>query len=254
MYAVTQSCCLHSLYSLRTVTLISQHSNFGKLNYYLGKRAADEGRQTPYAEIDFCKNPEAICSSTKFTELPWIAGMLYWMESVQKYDGGWNYMDKLHEFVDGGFQDRAFIDAVSGIVNRGCHNPVSQDNCMALFDIEFSYFTLTHLYILIYNLQHICIQPCGTGAVDGGQERHDNFIRALLTFKLIDPPKGFESGKGGGSPGNSLVLACGVDHSTAEKACPNPTECEFNSDCPSDQYCWAGVSCQGKDRGKNNSK
>ncbi|KAL7533832.1 hypothetical protein ACHAXR_008669 [Thalassiosira sp. AJA248-18] len=129
--------------------------NFGKLNYYLGKRAADEGRKTPYGEIDFCKDPEVICSSTKYTELRWIAGMFYWMESVQKYDvGGWNYMNELHKFVDGGFQNRAFIDAVSGIVNRGCHNP-----------------------------------PCGTGAVDGGQERNSNFIKALATFKLIDPPK-----------------------------------------------------------------
>lgn len=102
--------------------------NFGKLNYYLGKRAADEGRQTRYGEIDFCRDPEAICSSTKFTELRWIAGMFYWMESVEKYDvGGWNYLDRLHKFVDGGRVDRSFIDAVSGIVNRGCHNPVSSD-------------------------------------------------------------------------------------------------------------------------------
>ena len=29
--------------------------NFGKLNYFLGARAAKEGRSTPYADIDFCK-------------------------------------------------------------------------------------------------------------------------------------------------------------------------------------------------------
>jgi hypothetical protein len=47
------------------------------------------------------------------------------MESVQKYNsGGWNYMDELKAFVDGGFSDPGFINAVSGIVNRGCHNPV----------------------------------------------------------------------------------------------------------------------------------
>lgn len=124
--------------------------NFGKLNYYLGKRAADAGRKTPYGEIDFCKDPEIICSSKKYTELKWIAGMFYWMESVQKYDvGGWNYMDELHKFVDGGLMNRGFIDAVSGIVNRGCHNP-----------------------------------PCGTGMVDGGSERYNNFNKALETFKL----------------------------------------------------------------------
>ena len=35
-------------------------------------------------------------------------------------------MDKLHKFVDTGMVDtKGFIDSVSGIVNRGCHNPVS---------------------------------------------------------------------------------------------------------------------------------
>jgi hypothetical protein len=34
-------------------------------------------------------------------------------------------MDELAEFVEGGMQGTSFIDAVSGIVNRGCHNPVS---------------------------------------------------------------------------------------------------------------------------------
>lgn len=29
--------------------------NFGKLNYYLGARAAKEGRDAPYAQYDFCK-------------------------------------------------------------------------------------------------------------------------------------------------------------------------------------------------------
>ena len=32
-------------------------SNFGKLNYFLGKRAADDGRESRYPDIDFCKDP-----------------------------------------------------------------------------------------------------------------------------------------------------------------------------------------------------
>ena len=100
--------------------------NFGKLNYYLGARAAEEGRPSRYPSIDFCKDPEQICSSSAFKELKWVAGMFYWMESVQSYnEGGWRYMDELAKFVEGGMQGTAFIDAVSGIVNRGCHNPVS---------------------------------------------------------------------------------------------------------------------------------
>ena len=121
--------------------------NFGKLNYYLGARAAEEGRPYKY-DIDFCKDPEQICSSTRYKELKWVAGMFYWMESVQTYDeGGWRYMDELAKFVEGGMQGTAFIDAVSGIVNRGCHNP-----------------------------------PCGTGAVDGTYERSQNFKKVLETF------------------------------------------------------------------------
>ena len=58
--------------------------------------------------------------------LSYLAGFFYWVDQVQPYDnGGWNYMDELHKFVDNGMEGQAFIDSVSGIVNRGCHNPVS---------------------------------------------------------------------------------------------------------------------------------
>merc|ERR1719287_257 len=125
--------------------------NFGKLNYYLGVQAAKRGEEVPYSSIDFCKDPEIICSSAEFQELKWVAGMFYWIESIQEYNvGGWSYMDELRKFVDGNFQDRTFIDSVSGIVNRGCHNP-----------------------------------PCGTGPVDGGHERYNNFLKILKAFKLL---------------------------------------------------------------------
>lgn len=47
----------------------------------------------------------------------------------------------------------AFINAVSGIVNRGCHNP-----------------------------------PCGTGALDGGPERAANFFDVVeeMQFAFVD--------------------------------------------------------------------
>ena len=67
-----------------------------------------------------------ICSSPAHKELKWIAGEFYWMESVQSYnEGGWDYTTELIKFVDEGMTGTGFIDAVSGIVNRGCHNPVS---------------------------------------------------------------------------------------------------------------------------------
>ena len=56
------------------VFLFVVSSNFGKLNYYLGKRAADEGRESRYPSIDFCKDPEVICASAEYKELKWVAG------------------------------------------------------------------------------------------------------------------------------------------------------------------------------------
>ena len=53
-------------------------------------------------------------------------------------------MEQLHAFVDGGLVDPSFINAVSGIVNRGCHDP-----------------------------------PCGTGEVDGQMERSGYFSTVL---------------------------------------------------------------------------
>jgi hypothetical protein len=80
--------------------------------------------------------------------------MFYWIESVQGYNvDGWDYTTELKAFVDGGMTDQSFIDAVSGIVNRGCHNP-----------------------------------PCGTGPLDGGMERADNFKKVLLALFGSSPP------------------------------------------------------------------
>ena len=54
--------------------------NFGKLNYFLGARAAEEGRDSRYPSINFCEQPDAICASEEHKELKWIAGMFYWVE------------------------------------------------------------------------------------------------------------------------------------------------------------------------------
>jgi hypothetical protein len=68
-----------------------------------------------------------ICASSEHSALKWIAGEFFWIESVQSYDkGGWDYITELRKFVDGGMTGTSFIDGVSGIVNRGCHNPVSR--------------------------------------------------------------------------------------------------------------------------------
>ena len=56
-----------------------------------------------------------------------IFSFYYAVNSVQTYsERGWTYLDELQKFVESGGQDNdAFINAVSGIVNRGCADPVS---------------------------------------------------------------------------------------------------------------------------------
>jgi len=125
--------------------------NFGKLNYYLGAGAAEEGRESRYSDINFCEQPDAICASEEHKELKWIAGMFYWVESLQSYSvGDWDYITELKKFVDDGMSGNKFIDAVSGIVNRGCHNP-----------------------------------PCASGGVDGAHERSQNFLKVLTELGLL---------------------------------------------------------------------
>lgn len=95
--------------------------NYGKLNYYLGKRADEEGRNALFPTIDFCQSPDAICQGQNPT-LKWIAGLFYYMESVQSYNqNGFNYLSNLKKWVENGknLSDSSFINAVSGIVNRG---------------------------------------------------------------------------------------------------------------------------------------
>ncbi|KAL7529805.1 hypothetical protein ACHAXR_003168, partial [Thalassiosira sp. AJA248-18] len=97
---------------------------FGRLNYYLGKRAADEGREALFPDTDFCSNPEAVCGSQYKHMLMWMSGLFEWVHRVQTYDqGGFNYMERLHEFADGGMKDDIFIKHVGAIVQTGCHDP-----------------------------------------------------------------------------------------------------------------------------------
>jgi hypothetical protein len=99
--------------------------NFGKLNYFAGARAAREGRESLFPNVDFCKRPDSICNSTEHPDLKWVAGLFFYSKEVQLYptDDKWSfdYDSELKYFTDAGdINDRSFIDKVSGIVNRGC--------------------------------------------------------------------------------------------------------------------------------------
>ena len=130
----------------------------GKLNYYLGKKGFDEGRSSArYKEVDFCKDPSAICrghyeDNEMNAEIRWLMGMLYWINKVQSYkQDGWNYLVNLHNFVDGGMVDTVFMDDVSRIVTRGCHDegscghPVSPVERKERFEKVMDYFKKAQL-------------------------------------------------------------------------------------------------------------
>eukprot|EP00808_Paulinella_micropora_P001149 g26873.t1 len=129
--------------------------NFGKLNYFMGAGAKARGvHNVAFPNINFCNTPDAICTSVQYPELKWIAGLFYWINSVQTYQsGGWNYLEQLKAWVDAGMpnpgSDSGFIRAVSGIVKRGCHNP-----------------------------------PCSSGALDKGSERAQNFQTVLAATRI----------------------------------------------------------------------
>merc|ERR1712150_231501 len=129
--------------------------NYGKLNFYMGKRAADAGRPAIFPDVDFCKNPELICDPSGPPQLKWVVGLFYWLNSVQKYEQrGWRYFDELKKWVDDGMNitDFGFLDGASGIVNRGCHDP-----------------------------------PCGTGDLHGSWHRREHFLIVLRAMGLVPP-------------------------------------------------------------------
>lgn len=117
-----EGCCFWG----RGALLTRNVCNLGKLNHYLGKGGVEQGMQNVlYPEIDFCADPEAICSSPVADELRWRTGMFEWSDRVQRYSGeGWDYEDQLRQFVDGdlGYQSlRNFITSTSRILSNGCH-------------------------------------------------------------------------------------------------------------------------------------
>ncbi|KAL9186801.1 hypothetical protein ACHAXT_010521 [Thalassiosira profunda] len=90
---------------------------YGRLNYWLGAKAAADGRPSMYPDIDFCKNPGAICSDTRRSaELRWVTGMFHWVQTVQRSKDV-EYFPMLRQFVDGGdFKDDSFINAQNSIL------------------------------------------------------------------------------------------------------------------------------------------
>jgi hypothetical protein len=123
-----ENCCWWG----RGVIQTTGRCNFGKLNKHLGVGA---GADALYPDINFCKNPQAVCTGP--SDLKWVAGIFFWVSNLQVYDrDGFNYIQGVKDFVSMGCADdlyffgcsSLFVNA-SGIVNRGCHNP-GETGCM----------------------------------------------------------------------------------------------------------------------------
>ncbi|KAL7548905.1 hypothetical protein ACHAWF_012182 [Thalassiosira exigua] len=114
----TEGCCWWGRGALMTRGVC----NLGKVDRLLGKGGADMRKPTLYPFVDFCESPDAICESVHSEELRWTVAMFEWSERIQRYGrDGWNYDEQLKEFFDGGMADPRFVDSVSRILARGCH-------------------------------------------------------------------------------------------------------------------------------------
>mmetsp|Transcript_26958 Transcript_26958/g.55046 ORF Transcript_26958/g.55046 Transcript_26958/m.55046 type:complete len:739 (+) Transcript_26958:3-2219(+) len=117
-----EGCCWWGRGVLREVT--RGRCSFGKMNYYIGKRAAEDGRPSLYPNVDFCEFPEAICASEFSNELRWVSGMFQWVMDVQPYNrNGFNYIEKIKEIATdishGGALDSSFFLDVDCILKTG---------------------------------------------------------------------------------------------------------------------------------------
>lgn len=139
-----EGCC----YWGRGVLLTRGACNIGKLNYYLGARAAREGRESLYPNIDFCVDPEATCASSAAEDLRWTTAFFEWAERVQRYnDDGWDFEEQLTKFFDDGMSDDSFIDSVSRIFSLGCHS----DGCSDL-DLRMADKRRSNFYTIVNNV------------------------------------------------------------------------------------------------------
>ena len=83
-----------------------------------------DGRPSLYPDVDFCKNPESVCSSQHSNELQWVVGMYHWTKVIQPYnENGWSFMDNLRE-LPSDITDIRFsqmLSAVDCIMKTGNH-------------------------------------------------------------------------------------------------------------------------------------
>eukprot|EP00984_Skeletonema_dohrnii_P020255 scaffold9816_cov99-Skeletonema_dohrnii-CCMP3373.AAC.9 len=100
----------------------------GFLNQHIGTEGVAAGK---YSGLNFCSSDhQSICSQSinEGSELRWITAMTHWVSLVQRHEeSGLTFIDELHNFVNGGMVDVAFLHAVADI-SVLTTNPVSRES------------------------------------------------------------------------------------------------------------------------------
>jgi len=222
-----EGCC----YWGRGVLLTRGTCNIGKLNYYLGAAAAREGRQSLYPNIDFCRDPEATCSSDKGEEVKWTTAMFEWSDRIQRYNkNGWNYETELYKFFDGGMQDDRFIESTNRILARGCH----EYGCSEFGEPRFADERKANFYMIINDVFAIkdIVMPTNrptrkpTGKPTSSAPTESNVPSPLVPLQLETSPQtasicsGLESGIVTINECNEYV-ECSNGNIVSRQSCPS---------------------------------
>ena len=173
----TEGCCFWG----RGALLTRGVCNIGKINYYLGKRGADLGNSTLYPYIDFCRFPEATCAGTYSEDIRWTVAFFEWAERVQRYSSpnAWQFDEKLFEFVDNGMVDGTFLDSVSRILSRGCH----EYGCTE-FEVRMLEKRRSNFYLIIndiFDMKEYVKQPSLIKTID-----YSKFVDELYENEILD--------------------------------------------------------------------
>ena len=107
----------------------------GILNNFIGVQSVSSNSDIypVYSGVNFCETDllQSICSLTveHGEELRWIAPMAHWTYFFQPYDvDGWNYVDRLRDFVDGGMSDSEFVRQVGHLTVMGAQATMDSSN------------------------------------------------------------------------------------------------------------------------------
>mmetsp|Transcript_21289 Transcript_21289/g.46201 ORF Transcript_21289/g.46201 Transcript_21289/m.46201 type:complete len:643 (+) Transcript_21289:160-2088(+) len=211
----TEGCCFFG----RGALLTRGVCNHGKINYYLGKRGADLGRSTLYPTVDFCEYPEETCVSIYSEELRWTTAFFEWAERVQRYhvngSNGWDYEEKLTEFVDNGMLDDSFINSVSRILSRGCHASGCSDLEVRMIDKRRSNFYL--IINDIFDVNTLMDPPDPTRQPTTQRPTQQPMSRPSTTVNIMSPP---------GSPPSPQIIAMPTTPNPKENPNINPSPTE----------------------------